>query len=105
MRFPEKYRVDGNKNESGAFRLVFKERQLQIIASDQLGWDHVSVSLNHRIPNWTEMSYIKNLFFEPHEWAYQLHAPPSDHINLHPYVLHLWRPQDQEIPLPPSIMV
>jgi hypothetical protein len=35
----------------------------------------------------------------------QLHVPLVDHINTHPNVLHLWRPRDAEIPLPPSDFV
>ncbi len=31
--------------------------------------------------------------------------PESQHINDHPRCLHLWRPLDREIPLPPSWLV
>ena len=75
--------------------------KLQIIASCDAGWDHVSVSLKNRPPNWAEMSFVKVKFFEPEETAYQLHVAESEHINLHPNCLHLWRPHDKEIPLPP----
>lgn len=69
------------------------------------GWDHISVSTPGRCPNWREMELVKRLFFEPHETAMQLHVPPADHINNHPHVLHIWRPQEQPIPRPPAIMV
>lgn len=78
---------------------------LKIIASSGEGWDHVSVSRQNRCPNWPEMDHVKRLFFRDDETAMQLHVPPSDHINLHPHCLHLWRPQSQEIPRPPSILV
>lgn len=67
-------------------------------------WDHVSVSTPVRCPTWEEMCFIKDLFFEPHEVAAQLH-PVKDYINNHPFCLHLWRPLDVVIPLPPSILV
>jgi hypothetical protein len=67
-------------------------------------WDHVSVSLPDRCPTWEEMCFIKELFFFPNEPAMQLH-PVAEYINNHPYCLHLWRPLDQKIPLPPSILV
>jgi hypothetical protein len=35
----------------------------------------------------------------------QLHVPVSDHINRHPYTLHLWRPHALEIPRPPAEFV
>lgn len=78
---------------------------LRVIASSGLGWDHVSVSLEHRTPNWYEMDFVKRLFFEPDEVAMQLHVAEKNHINRHPNCLHLWRPQNGPIPLPPSEFV
>jgi hypothetical protein len=105
----------------GAFQIPFQERNglltrnvdLRVIASrgDPNGreeterWDHVSVSTATRCPTWEEMEFIKRLFFERDETAMQLHVPARDHINNHPYCLHLWRPLDQPIPRPPAIMV
>ncbi len=78
---------------------------MRIVASAGGGWDHVSVSRQNRCPNWPEMEHVKRLFFKDDETAMQLHVPPSDHISIHPYCLHLWRPLAVEIPRPPSIMV
>jgi len=68
-------------------------------------WDHVSISRPNRCPTWFEMDFIKNLFFEPDEVVYQLHVGIENHVNIHKYCLHLWRPQNKEIPLPPIYMV
>lgn len=68
-------------------------------------WDHVSVSCKNRCPNWPEMSFIKDLFFDEEECAFQFHPPKSQYINNHPYCLHIWKPAKVEIPMPPSIMV
>lgn len=81
------------------------QRPLKVIASAGEGWDHVSVSRENRTPTWGEMEQIRRLFFKDDETAMQLHVPPTDHINQHPYCLHMWRPHDQEIPRPPAIMV
>lgn len=78
---------------------------LRIIASSSEGWDHVSVSLPDRCPTWEEMDYIKRLFFKPDECAIQYHVPVSDHISVHPYCLHLWRPHSVMIQMPPKWMV
>lgn len=78
---------------------------LNVLVSIGEGWDHVSASCKNRPPNWTEMDFIKRLFFEPDEVAMQLHVAVEDHINCHPNVLHLWRPHDQVIPLPPKNFV
>lgn len=76
-----------------------------VIASSEKGWDHVSVSRKNRCPNWPEMEHVKRLFFRVEEAAMQLHVPEEDHINVHPYCLHIWRPQMEQIPMPPSFMV
>lgn len=89
-------------------RLWSPKTELRVIASGNEGgegWDHVSVSLPDRCPTWEEMEFIKRLFFRDDEVAMQLHVPPKDHISVHDYCLHLWRPQNEKIPLPPSIMV
>jgi len=81
------------------------EAWLFIIASNGLGWDHVSVSAKGRCAIWDEMNTVKNLFFNPEECVMQLHPAQSQYINCHPFVLHLWRPQNQIVPTPPLGMV
>jgi hypothetical protein len=79
--------------------------KLRVIASageDEMPWEHVSVSLPNRCPNWPEMSFIKGIFWDWRETVMQLHVPIEDHRNLHPYCLHLWRPLRAEIPRPPN---
>lgn len=81
---------------------------LKIIASSgdhDMPWEHVSVSAEHRCPTWLEMCFVKDLFWDGEEPAMQLHPARSQWINRHEYVLHLWRPLDAEIPLPPQIAV
>ena len=83
---------------------------LKIIASsgDQsMRWEHVSVSLTRyrRTPSWVEMCFVKDLFWDAEEAVMQLHPKKSEYVNTHPGVLHLWRPLDASIPLPPMIAV
>ena len=78
---------------------------LKIIASSGEGWEHVSVSTQKRCPNWPEMTFVKDLFWSEDECVMQLHVPKKDHINCHPYCLHLWKPIGVEIPRPDSILV
>lgn len=95
-------------SDGGCFKIqspLQKDQDLFIIASNTFGWDHVSVSMKRRIPTWIEMDYIRSLFFEDNEIVMQLHPARSHHINIMEYCLHLWRPQNQEIPLPPEDMV
>lgn len=94
---------------SGAFgfRLSKEGPNFVVIASSGDGWDHVSVSTRDRCPTWEEMDRIKRIFFKPAEVAMQLHLPADDHINCHPYTLHIWRPHGvkRAIPLPPKEFV
>lgn len=95
-------------DRNGVFRLpspLGRSQDLLIVASNGEGWDHVSVSHRSRCPTWAEMSKVHRLFFEVGEVAMQLHVPAQDHINVHPYCLHLWRPHALDIPLPPKDMV
>ena len=78
---------------------------LRVIAANGDGWDHVSVSTKARCPEWGEMMLIHRLFFAADEVAVQYCMPKTDHISVHPYVLHLWRPHGVVLPVPPPIMV
>lgn len=85
-------------------------RDLCVIASHgdanvDIPWEHVSVSLTNRCPNWEEMDCIKRLFWDDEEAVMQLHPPRSQWVNQHKFCLHMWRPTTQEIPLPPMIAV
>lgn len=93
---------DFGDDRGGAFRVPSPTdgRDLCVIASNDAGWDHVSVSHPRRCPNWYEMEKVKRLFFRDDEVAFQLHLPPSDHVSLHPNCLHIWRPHGVAIPLP-----
>ncbi len=80
-----------------------------VVCSDQGGWDHVSVHIDtpqeQRCPTWEEIDYVRKLFFRGDEWVMQLHAPGSKNINKHPFTLHMWRPQNEAIPTPPTDFV
>jgi hypothetical protein len=79
--------------------------RIRIVLSNGGGWDHVSVSLSNRTPRYQEMKMVKRMCFKSDEWAMELHPPPSSYVSVHPYVLHLWRPQNGAIPTPDPGMV
>lgn len=97
----------------GIFLVTYKGVVLYCIVTDgdqnyqgglgpEYEWEHVSVSTRNRTPNWYEMDFVKDLFWDESETVMQLHVPKSEHRNLHPHVLHLWRPRHGEIPRPPA---
>ena len=111
---PNQYRLrkgpvatDESHGNNGAFFIPSRPGKppFKVIASDGLGWDHVSVSLPDRCPTWEEMCRIKALFWDDEDAVMELHPPRSDWVNNHRFCLHLWRPQQASVPLPPSVMV
>jgi len=86
---------------NGMFRIQYCDELLTVVVSDQSGWDHISVSAPMRCPTWEEMNFIKNLFFDKEECAVQMHPPESVYVNYHPYVLHIWKKQGFDYPIPP----
>ena len=120
MRFSEKLEkfrlrrgpyASNTRDDLGAFLVPGPcGRDLRIIASpgdahEDIPWEHVSVSLPNRCPNWEEMCFVKSLFWDDEEAVMQLHPPRSTWINNHAYCLHLWRPLKAKIPLPPEVAV
>ena len=97
---------DGN---NGVFCLKsVKGLGMTLIVSDGGGWDHVSVEIRspnihviQRLPTWDEMCFVKNLFWDEEETVLQFHPDVSRYVNVHPYVLHLWKRQGVEYELPP----
>ncbi len=94
------------EGQGGCYRIPLKNQKgktvwVLVMVGIGHGWDHVSASLQHRCPTWFEIDFIKRMFFEPEEVVMQIHHMESKHINNHQYCLHLWRPQNEKIPLPP----
>ena len=112
MKTPNKYRVkngylgsDDSFGNNGFFEVPFRSFKFRVIASGGGGWEHVSVSLPFRTPNWEEMCFIKDLFWDDTETIVQYHPPKSDYVNNHEHCLHLWKPVDEVLPRPPAILV
>lgn len=108
---PNKNRLTNHFNKSinttdqagnnGVFVLNHKGYDIYCIASDGLGWEHVSVTINKkRTPQWDLMCYIKSVFWDDGDCVIQYHPPESVYVNNHPYCLHLWRPVNKKIPVP-----
>ena len=100
-------KTDPSRGNNGAFILdsPIDNSQLRIIASDGLGWEHISVSRPKRCPNWPEMCHVKDMFWDEEDCVLQYHPAKSEYIDNHPYCLHLWRPTKQKVPYPNSILV
>lgn len=103
MKYPLQY-FHSDKEAFGIkkklFYIPFRGRTLQVFASIyDHGWEHVSVSLQNRNPNWDEMCLVKDLFFDDEEICIQYHPKKSEYVNLHKYCLHIWKPPIDKIAL------
>jgi hypothetical protein len=96
--------ADGN---NGAFILRIRGVDLCCIASDGMGWDHVSVTVlgQRRVATYDELEAVRGAFFRDDECVLMYSVPRREHINVHEFCLHLWRPQVDAIPRPPAFMV
>ena len=106
------YASDDSYGNNGAFFVPSRPGMppFKVIASDEGidgsgAWEHVSVSLPTRTPTWAEMCAIKALFWDAEDCVVQYHPPASQYVKNHDHCLHLWRPVDREMPMPPRLMV
>lgn len=101
---------DDTIGNNGAFEIRLSNRtKAFVIASDGLGWEHVSVHVvsegKERTPTWAEMCRIKDMFWSEEETVVQYHPAKSEYVNNHKHCLHLWKPVGVEFPVPDSILV
>ena len=53
-------------------------------------WIHLSTAMTHRLPNWEELTEVRDIFLGRDKRAIQVLAPAEDHININANCLHLW---------------
>lgn len=81
------------------------DKALHFMFSWGCGFEHLSVSTPIQCPTWEQMCKMKDIFWREDEVCMQLHPKKEDYVNCMDYCLHIWRPIDKDIPMPPSIMV
>lgn len=93
-------RIDGAKwifGEGQGLRHV-----LSVITSleahDGETWLHVSLARPNRMPTYEDMALVKRLFIGSDKLAVQLFVAAKDHVNIHPYCLHLWHSPSLRLP-------
>ncbi len=95
----------GADGGQGYIQFKTSKRPAVVVWSFGGGWEHVSVSFANRCPSWDEMCQVKDMFWRDDECVIQYHPPKSEYVNMHPYCLHLWKPKELELPMPPSWFV
>ena len=69
------------------------------VAEPGVMWVHASISDRHAMPTYHQLKMMHDAVFDG-GWAYQVFTPPSDHINIHNYCLHLFGRIDGKPALP-----
>ena len=83
-------------------KMLERERTRIIVSvapSDGVDWVHASVSHPDTMPTYEELVALHAAVW-PGGFAYQAFVPPSRHVNIHPYALHLWGRRDGKNVLP-----
>lgn len=72
-----------------------------VTAADHDGdeWVHASIARPGEMPTYADLKALHAAVFGS-GWAYQVFAPPSDHVNIHEYALHLFGRLDGKPALP-----
>ena len=60
------------------------------LTSDGGRWLHVSFSRANELPSWADVGEVKGAFVGPDRVAVQVFPRANEHVNLHPWCLHLW---------------
>jgi hypothetical protein len=67
---------------------------------DGIDWVHASWSYNERLPTYEELVVLRSAVWGSTGWAFQVFAPPTAHVSIHQFALHLWGRADGENPFP-----
>jgi len=86
------------------FIINYKRYHLIVEAHQGDGWEHVSVHLDgpQRYPNWYELNFVKELFWDDVETVLQYYHKHDTDISKKKK-LHLWSKQNFEYELPPIL--
>jgi len=84
-----------------AFKALDGSASVILTVADHDGeqWVHASIARLSRMPTYDDLKLLHGAVFG-NGWAYQVFAPPSDHVNIHEHALHLFGRLDGKPALP-----
>ncbi|QHB37183.1 hypothetical protein QDA03_gp58 [Microbacterium phage Terij] len=91
---PEPFGGDG-------WRMYSKNGRSSVIVTvavweDGEQWVHASIAHEDRLPSYADLVVLHRSVWGETGYAFQVFAPPSDHVNIHANALHLWGRLDGE---------
>jgi hypothetical protein len=98
---PRKFGIDGWLIEryDGRARAIITCSELPGIPGAEGEYLHASISRPTMMPLYSDLTALHKAVW-PNGYAYQVFAPPSEHVNIHNYALHLWGRPDGSAILP-----
>jgi len=84
-------RTNGDDDETRRGMVVIISGGVEL---DGKRYIHCSISRRDEMPSYTDLDYIKSVVFGPDREAYQKFARRREHVNIHPFCLHLWHCMD-----------
>ena len=95
---PQRYGPDG-------WSMVRVDHSASVIVStawqdDGHEWTHASWAYDERLPTYEELVLLRSAVWGSTGWAFQVFAPPTEHVNIHIFALHLWGRVDGVNPFP-----
>lgn len=82
----------GETGLGGSYYDSISGKWLNFMFSNQMGWEHLSVSMPSRTPTWDQMCRMKDVFWNKDETCVEYHPAENLYVNMHPHCLHIWRP-------------
>ena len=73
-----------------------------------MGWEHLSISpqpQRGKVPEWDVMCRVKDIFWSEEECCVEYHPRESQYVNNNETCLHIWKPINETIPEPPTILL
>lgn len=89
---PEKYSFTHRFGNGSLIVSTFED-------NDNIEWVHASITRKNHTPTYRDMKMMHKAVFGAN-WAYQVFAPPEDHVNHHEFALHLWGRVDGKPAIP-----
>lgn len=92
-RAPVGFRLINKWGDGFAYVALRSELTVIVDAEDKddgRHWLHVSFSYPDRMPDYYDMKRVKDLFIGPNLKAIMVLPEKREHVNVHPYCLHLF---------------
>lgn len=70
-----------------------------VATHDGADWIHASIAGRDEMPSYEDLKLLHDAVFGGF-WAYQVFAPPAEHVDIHEHALHLWGRLDRKPALP-----